>query len=132
MESGLMWACEFGHTRVVEFLLGRGVNVDVQVKGMGALHWAMVGGHLETIQLLLGRKASLESKNVHGGTALGAATWAVMHSDPVYRWPDVDVDWVAVIETLLAAGADIRQADYPTGNARVDKVLRRARARSRE
>jgi len=132
MESGLMWACEFGHTRVVEFLLDRGLDVDVQVQGMGGLHWAMVGGHLETIVLLLERNASVESKNAYGGTALGAATWAVMHSDPVYRWPQPDVDWVAIIETLLAAGADVRQADYPTGNERVDEVLRRARAKLRD
>jgi hypothetical protein len=129
MASGLMWACEFGHAPVVKFLLDRGLDVDVQVQGMGGLHWAMVGGHLEIVELLLERKASLESKNAYGGTALGAATWAVVHSDPVYRWPEPDVDWVPIVETLLGAGADVRQADYPTGNERVDEVLRRARAK---
>jgi len=32
---------------------------------------------------------------------------------------------VPVIEALLAAGAKIEEADYPTGSERVDEVLRR-------
>jgi Ankyrin repeats (3 copies) len=129
MEAGFMWACEFGQTRVVEFLLDRGLDPGTQVHGMGGLHWAMVGGHLDTIKLLLARGVPLEAKNVYGGTALGAATWAVIHSDPVYRWPKVDTDWTAIIRTLLESGANVYEADYPTGNEGVDEVLRRALAR---
>ncbi len=130
MEAGFMWACEFGQTSVVEFLLERGLDPSTQVQGMGGLHWAMVGGHLDTINLLLARRAPLEAKNCYGGTALGAATWAIIHSDPVYRWPDVDTDWVAIIRTLLEAGANVYEADYPTGNEDVDDMLRRCGAKS--
>lgn len=127
MEEGFLWACEFGQTSVVEFLLERGLDPSTQVHGMGGLHWAMVGGHLDTIKLLLARGVPLEAKNVYGGTALGAATWAVIHSDPVYRWPEVDTDWAAIIRTLLEAGANVYEADYPTRNVGVDEVLRGAR-----
>ena len=34
-------------------------------------------------------------------------------------------DQIAIIEALLAAGANIHEAEYPTGNERVDEVLRR-------
>jgi hypothetical protein len=37
---------------------------------------------------------------------------------------DFDVDYAAIVEALLQAGADVRQADYPTGNERVDELLR--------
>jgi ankyrin repeat protein len=129
MEAGLMWACEFGQANVVEFLLDRGLDPGTEVHGMGGLHWTMVGGHLDIINLLLARGAPLEAKNIYGGTALGAATWAVRHSDPVYRWPEVDTDWAEIIRTLLEAGADVYEADYPTGNEGVDELLRRHRAK---
>ena len=39
MESGLMWACEYGRARVVDFLLGKGVKVCPQPHGETGLHW---------------------------------------------------------------------------------------------
>jgi hypothetical protein len=62
--------------------------------------------------------ADLEARNVYGGTVLGQATWSVMNGEP-------DIYFVPTIELLLAAGANIEEADYPTGNAAVDEVLRR-------
>jgi hypothetical protein len=73
---------------------------------------------LEIIKLLLERGAPLEARNVYGGTVLGQATWSVMHGER-------SIDFVPIIEALLAAGARIEEADYPTGNERVDEVLRR-------
>jgi hypothetical protein len=32
MKSGFAWACEFGHTRVVEFVLDRGMTVDARLR----------------------------------------------------------------------------------------------------
>jgi hypothetical protein len=86
------------------------------------LHLAAHRGQLEIIKLLLARGAPLEAKNVYGGTVLGQTTWSVMHGEP-------SIDFVPVIETLLKAGARIEEADYPTGNARVDELLRRHGAR---
>jgi hypothetical protein len=42
-----------------------------------------------------------------------------------------DIDFVPVIEALLAAGANVDEADYPTGNVAVDDVLRRHGAKTR-
>ncbi len=130
MEAGLMWACEYGHTSVVEFLLDQHLDVGTQVRGMTGLHWAVIGGHMDTIKLLLERKAPLEVRNSYGGTVLGQATWSVTHSDAVYRWPQLETDWAGIIELLIEAGANLEEADYPTGNQRVDEVLRRHRAKS--
>jgi ankyrin repeat protein len=124
METGFMWACEYGHTKVVEYLLDQHLDVGTQVHGMTGLHWAAVGGQLDTIKLLLERKAPLEARNRYDGTVLGQATWAVMHSDPVYRWPQTETDWARIIQLLIEAGAKVEEADYPTGNERVDEVLR--------
>ncbi|MFY9610065.1 MAG: hypothetical protein WAU45_15805 [Blastocatellia bacterium] len=59
---------------------------------------------------------------VYGGTVLGCAVWSAVN--------ETRLDHVAIIEALLAAGADIDKAAYPTGNKRVDEVLRRHGAKS--
>jgi hypothetical protein len=108
IEKGFIWACEFGHVAVVEFLLDAGIHPDMQVDGMAGLHWAVIGAHLDTIQLLIARGASLESVNKYGGTVLESALWAVVNSDPVHRWPGNDAGYPTVIETILKAGAIVR------------------------
>jgi ankyrin repeat protein len=125
-EAGLMWASEFGHNSVVEFLLDKGLPVWTEVGGMTALHWAMVGGRLETARLLIDRNAPLEAENSYGGTALGCLIWAVRYSDPVYRWPDRETDWLAIVKLLIDSGAKVYESDsdFPTGNELVDAVLR--------
>lgn len=104
-----MWACEYGHTAVIEFLINQGLDPNTAVDGMYGLHWALIGGHLDTIQLLLARGASTEVKNLYGGNATGCAVWAMCNSDGVYRWPQKEVDYMVIIETLLKAGASIER-----------------------
>ena len=127
IDSGFMWACEYGHTNVVEFLLDWGFDPGTLAGGMTGLHWAMVGGHLDTIKLLLDRKAPLEIENCYGGTVFSCAIWAVCNSGPVGRWPDSNTDWAAIIQLLIDAGAKVYETDidFPTGNDRVDELLRR-------
>ncbi|MGH7679700.1 MAG: hypothetical protein ACRENU_14620, partial [Gemmatimonadaceae bacterium] len=63
--------------------------------------------------------APLEAENKWGGTVLGSTTHAVMHG------PVKGADYPATIEALLQLGADVRWADFPTGNKGVDDVLAR-------
>jgi hypothetical protein len=124
MQSGLNWACEYGHTRVVEFLLKNGADPSVADDfGQTPLHWAVIGGQLEIAKILLKRKAPLEAKNVYGGTVLGQAVWSALHDD-------LGVDYPRVIEALLAAGADAAAVAMPTGNRRIDEAIHRHRAKT--
>ncbi len=124
MEAGFPWACEYGRNDVVEFMLDHGMDLQAgeNIDETG-LHWAAIGGHVDTIKLLLARGARLEARNCYGGTVLGQATWSAMNGDS-------GIDYVPVIATLLAAGAKVDEADYPTGNEQIDELLRRYGAKS--
>ncbi len=85
MRDGFAWACEFGRTAVVDFLLQRGVKVDAKLShhGQTGLHWAAYGGHLDTVKLLLDRGAPIDTKDeIYGGTPLGWALYAWGNSPP--------------------------------------------------
>ncbi len=78
-KDGFAWACEFGRTSVVEFLLERGVKIDAKLKhdGQTGLHWAACGGHAETVDALLRRGARVDAKDdSYGGTPLGWTLYA--------------------------------------------------------
>jgi len=128
MESGFLWACEYGRNDVVDFLLQRGTDVRAQSNtGLTGLHWAVVGGKLATIKLLLERGAPLEEKNVYGGTAQGQALWSAFNGDS-------GIDYVSMIEMLIDAGAKVEPGSLAwlakqTGSAltkgRLEALLRR-------
>jgi Ankyrin repeats (3 copies) len=120
LNRGFIWACEYGWRDVVEFLIDRGIDLHFgENTGQTAAHLAAHHGELEIVRLLIARGAPLEAKNAYGGTVLGQTTWSVMNTR-------FDVDWPALVALLLEAGADAREADYPTGNAEVDELLKRA------
>lgn len=106
MRDGFAWACEFGRTSVVDFLLQRGMELDVRVKhdGQTGLHWAAYGGHVDTVKLLLERGAPIDAKDKsYGGTSLG---WAL------YAWgncPDRATcePYYEVVALLVRAGAKL-------------------------
>ena len=62
LKDAFAWACQFGRTEVVDFLLRHGVAVDAKLKhnGQTGLHWAAYGGHKATVQLLLDRGAPID------------------------------------------------------------------------
>jgi len=104
LDFGFGWACEFGHTAVVDYLLDRGADPNKHVNGLSGFHWAILGAYMDIIQLLIRRGADLHAKNAFDGDALGAAGWAVENCDPAYRWPDGKADYAAVIRVLREAG----------------------------
>jgi hypothetical protein len=109
MESGFAWACEFGRTDIVDFLLQRGMKRDARLKhnGQTGLHWAAYGGHADTVRLLLQRKAPVEVKDESfGGTPLGWALYGWVQRPPEAkrgRYHDV-------VALLVAAGATVDRA----------------------
>jgi hypothetical protein len=118
LTEALSAACFNGRTDVARYLLDRGVDPAAgNGTGLNAVHWAANRGQLETVQLLLERGAPLEIRNMYGGTVLDCTVWSAVN-EPHF-------DHVRIIEALLAAGANVVDAEYPSGNAAVDEVLRR-------
>src|SRR5262249_36638743 len=104
MESGFMWACEYGHASVVAFLLEKGMRVDAQPHGETGLHWAAYGGHADIIQLLLERKAAVGLKDKSSAnTPLGWALHGWLYPPPQARRRN----HVKVVALLVAAGATV-------------------------
>ena len=101
-----MWACEYGHDGVVDFLLKKGVDVVAQPHGETGLHWAAYAGHARTVKALLKWKAPVDMKdNRFGGTPLG---WAL------YGWCERPLGadhagYYEVVACLVAAGATVQQ-----------------------
>jgi ankyrin repeat protein len=78
MKAGFAWACEFGRTSVVDFLLHSGIDVKARLNQEGGetgLHWAAFEGHVDIVRLLLEHGAPVDVKDKrHGGTPLD---WAL-------------------------------------------------------
>jgi ankyrin repeat protein len=106
MEFGFTWACEYGQTRVVEFLLKTGLDPGTQPHGETGLHWAAYGGHPALVKLLLKRNAPVAIKDRRfQGTPLG---WAL------YGWcegvPESDRNaYYEVVGRLVSAGATVQE-----------------------
>jgi hypothetical protein len=120
LNEALACACFNGSTKIAKFLMDRGVEVIAgDATGMNGFHWAANRGHLDTVKLLIERKVPMEVENMYGGTVLGCTVWSAIHEPRANQ--------IEVIEALLAAGAKIDAVEYPTGNERVDELLRRYR-----
>jgi MATE family multidrug resistance protein len=120
LAEALTCACFLGQTGVADYLLTRGVDPSAGIgTGLNAFHWAANRGQLDAVRLLVRRKAPLETRSMYDGTVLGTAVWSAIN--------EPRRDHLQIIEELLAAGARMEEVDYPTGNSKVDAVLRRAR-----
>jgi len=130
MESGFIWACEYGRADTADFLLEMGVDKSTyRQHRLTGLHWAVISGDIDTVKAVLKHQPPLEARNVWGGTPLSSAIWAATECDP----NDIVcpmADWVPIIDMLLQAGADVGAVEYPTGRSRIDEVLRRYGGRS--
>jgi ankyrin repeat protein len=107
MMDGFAWACEFGRTSVVDFLLQRGMKEDVKLKhdGQTGLHWAAYGGHVDVVNLLLQRGAPVDAKDEsYDGTPLGWALYAWGNS----TGSEVELGrYYEVVALLVSAGAKL-------------------------
>jgi ankyrin repeat protein len=126
MERGFAWACEYGRTNVVEFLLERGVKVDAMPHGITGLHWAAYTARVDIVKLLLERKAPIELRDGrHRGTPLG---WAL------HGWGDSPPEpeterrlYCEVVMLLVAAGATVDSA-LPADPRRRSLLIEKMRA----
>jgi hypothetical protein len=103
-KSGFQWACQYGRTEVVRFLLGRGVRTEEMHRGQTGLHWAAYGGHADIVKRLLADGPALGLKDGRfGNTPLG---WAL------YGWANPPCEAGGgrhheVVALLIAAGAAV-------------------------
>jgi hypothetical protein len=116
--EALTCACFLGLTDVAEYLLTQGLAPSGGMgTGLNAFHWAANRGQIAAVRLLIRHQAPLETRNMYGGTVLGGTVWAAVHeTKPSHPF---------ILEELLNAGANLGEADYPTGDTRVDNLLRR-------
>ena len=109
LRDGFTWACEFGRTAVVTFLLHRGVDPNARLPkhhGQTGLHWAAYGFHDGAVKSLLhaGARVDIHDERFH----LTPLEWAL------HAWatggPQPGTDrCLAVVKQLVAAGASLAQ-----------------------
>lgn len=123
LEKGFMWACEYGRTRIVKFLLKQGFDVAT-TRGCTGLHWAAYSGHAVTVQALLEGHAPVNIKDGNfNGTPLG---WAL------YAWADPPpeanrAEYYKVVALLIASGATVDQ-EWLSAPNRERPILQKIRA----
>ena len=108
------------HTAAVRALLAAGLPVDARGEHGGtALHWACWKGYADLVKLLIDHHATLNIKD----QAFHAPPSGWLHHG-TQNCGEPGGDYAEVARLLIAAGAPMEHCSTPTGNARVDAVLR--------
>lgn len=107
--DGFSWACAYGRTEVVAFLLEKGMDIGARLRSHGqtGLHWAAHGGHAEIVRVLLRHGAPLEVQDESfESTPLAWALhgWSTSTDDERYY---------QVVALLVEAGAKVEERWLP-------------------
>jgi hypothetical protein len=123
MHNAFAWACQYGRTSVVDFLLQRGMQIDAKLphNGQTGMHWAASNAHVDTVKLLLERQAPVDAKDeTWGGTPLG---WALHGWGEAWRHQpsgDTRERYYEVVALLVDAGAVVKPEWLVDENIRAD------------
>jgi Ankyrin repeats (3 copies) len=125
MRDAFTRACAYGRTRVVEFLLDRGLDARARFsdgvwKQTTGLHLAAFGGHVDTVRVLLTRQVPVDVKDETYGTT--PLCWAL------YAWGnEPDTGQAArhrqVVALLVAAGAEVEPEWLADARVRADPQM---------
>jgi hypothetical protein len=129
MKSAFKWACAYGHTEVVRFLLDRGIDVGERHRGETPLHVAAYGGHEEIVSLLLAHGAPVDARDeVWDNMPLGWALFAWANDSNAAERSR----YYEIVEHLIAAGATVPRRwlddEQISGDARMLAALGRGRS----
>ncbi len=111
------------YTEAVRALLDAGLPLDARGGAGGtALHWACWKGYPDVAKLLLDHGAPL---NINDTEFHASPLGWLHHGSTNYR--GCDADHAEVVRVMIAAGVPMNELRTPTGNPKVDAVLREHR-----
>jgi hypothetical protein len=116
VSEGFNYACHYGYAPVVEFLLDRGVDVNVRFKSVTGLHVAAYYGRPAIIDLLIQRGADLEpiDETYHSTPLIWALTgWERRHAADRSAF-------YTIVARLVSAGAKVGPNLLEWDKARAD------------
>ena len=119
----LIYAAWTNQVEAVKLMAALGFDLHIYDDDkMTPLHAAAFHGFADVIRVLLDADEAppLAWLNGYGGTPLTTALYGRQHS-----WRD-DGDFPASIQLLVAAGSEVRAEWLPTGDERIDDILRKA------
>jgi ankyrin repeat protein len=130
LKRGFAWASAYGRPDVVDFLLDRGVEVDVRLNyhgdGHTALHVAAYHAQAEVVRSLLRRGASVNVTDETWRTpplAWALYAWSEEPTAPAERYYEV-------VAMLVAAGATVKPGWFEWDKVLADPKMRSALART--
>jgi hypothetical protein len=105
MRRGFAWACEYGKTAVVEFLLQKGMDVGASLPNHGqtGLHWAASSGYPDVARVLLEHGASVHAEDE--AFSVTPLAWALYGWGEGPRRGSTPEDYYRVVRMLVSAGS---------------------------